>query len=107
MSIPYLTFRMLKEALAGMTEEQLDNTVAVYDFDNDEVFSGNFLGIVDDFDGGYPDSGVLDPGHPYLVFNMCEWSQDQSQRDVLLSSMGSGKTTVARSFLVSMKRILH
>lgn len=56
-----LTYRQLREALAHLTDEQLDCHVGVYSADDDEHWSANSLCAVLETD-------VLDEGSPVLVF---------------------------------------
>lgn len=64
-----MTYRKLKEALAGFTEEQLDCDVSImlhdhefYELDGNINFSGK--DFADDEDD--PSIGILDEGHPWL-----------------------------------------
>ena len=63
-----MTYKDLLAKLNTLTEEQLGQTVTVYDANNDEVYGASASGITgtEDEQDLRPD-GVLDDGHFYII----------------------------------------
>jgi hypothetical protein len=63
-----MTYKDLLAKLSALSEEQLEQTVTVYDANNDETYGCQDTGIVgtEDEQDLRPD-GVLDDGHFYLI----------------------------------------
>lgn len=62
-----MTYLTLLEQLQRLPQEQLDNTITVYDKEIDEFFPVVDFQILDETDLTDPANGVLDDQHPYLV----------------------------------------
>ena len=56
----YLTYRQLIESSKYFTKEQLDQTVTIFDVDDDEYFPCNGISITQE-------DGVLDKKHIILI----------------------------------------
>ena len=67
-----MTFRMLKEQLDQLSQEQLDCDVSIYDSAICEFFEMKSpVGIATEDNDNDPACGILDAGHPYLSI-LCE-----------------------------------
>lgn len=65
-----MTFRTLLAHLQTLSDKQLDQAVAVFNGDTEEVVIVQHFGIVgeEQEDEVRPDDEVFEPGDPYLMF---------------------------------------
>lgn len=68
------TYRLLRDALNELTEEQLDDTVSIYCAEDNEVIPVNDLFLMENLPVEHREhlEGVVEPDQPLLVINAPE-----------------------------------
>lgn len=67
-----ISYRELLDKLKTLTDEQLNQTVTLYNANNDELFPANSFAITgeEEEDEVRPETDVVGPHHPYIMFEL-------------------------------------